>query len=300
MRHILIILAMTAFAAQKAVAQQWHCAWIAHPTAADTTQVWFRRSYENASLSREAYIDIASTGFFTLYVNGRNVSTDILTPLRQQGDATPRSMTFDVKRFLRRGENTIAVWYSPSSAHKDLRQLSLNFYGTDSEGEPFSFLSDGSWLCREANMTLTTDGGEMQDATLYNMKWNTADFDLVLWLPAMETEGTAGESIMADRWQEGGSRTVSVMQPRYFDVTDEGVLYDFAPGFYGFVRVTLRDCKRGQRISINGLRYTCNGDMDEQAFGRFAPTFCRKVLIKGDEDFSREQVQSVEAIAIAP
>ena len=90
------------------------------------------------------------------------------------------------------------------------------------------------------------------------------------------------------------------MQPRFFDLTDNGVLYDFTPGFYGFTRVTLRDCKRGQRISINGLQYTCNGEMDEQAFGRFAPGFCRKVLISGDRNFKKEQIQNVEAIAIEP
>lgn len=90
------------------------------------------------------------------------------------------------------------------------------------------------------------------------------------------------------------------MQPRFFDLTDNGVLYDFTPGFYGFTRVTLRDCKRGQHISINGLQYTCNGEMDEQAFGRFVPGFYRKVLISGDRNFKKEQIQNVEAIAIEP
>lgn len=293
-------MALLAGIAQEAAAQQWDCSWIAHPAASDTAQVWFRRTYNADGKPREAYIDIASTGYFTLYVNGRNVSTAVLTPLRQRHDTAPLGMTFRVTRFMRHGENTIAVWYSPAVAHKDARQVSVCCYGNDSEGKPFIHRSDASWLCREANMTLTADGGETQDATSRNGRWNTADFDLACWLSAKETEGNSHGSVTADRWRQHSARTARIMQPNSFDITDDGVLYDFTPGFYGFTRVTLRNCKRGQRISINGLQYTCNGNMDEQAFGRFAPVFCRKVLITGDRNFKREQVQNVEAIAIEP
>jgi hypothetical protein len=299
-KQILFILVLVVATTLDAAAQQWDCSWITHPAASDTTQVWFRRTYTSNRLPQEAFVSVASTGYFTLYVNGRNVSTDILMPLRKPADTTPRSMTFCVTRFLRRGKNTIAVWYSPACRHADARQLSVCYYGNDSDGEPFAHRSDASWLCREANMTLTTDGGETQDATLYNKKWNINNFDLACWLPAKEAEGNDDEYVATDPWQQHATQTTNVMSARYFDITDEGVLYDFAPGFYGFVRVTLRNCKRGEHISINGLQYTCNGEQDEQAFGRFAPSFCRKVLISGDENFDKEQVQNVEAISIAP
>lgn len=300
MRRLLFILILLTGAALDAAAQQWDCSWIAHPAASDTTQVWFRRTYSSDGRPHEAFIDIASTGYFTLYVNGRNVSTAALTPLRRHNDTTPRGMTFRVTRFMRSGENTIAVWYSPAVAHKDMRQVSLCYYGNDGDGKPFAHRSDASWLCHEADMSLTASGGETKDATFYNGRWNIAEFDLACWLPAKETEGNSNESVTADRWQQNATRTARIMQPRFFDLTDNGVLYDFTPGFYGFTRVTLRDCKRGQRISINGLQYTCNGEMDEQAFGRFAPGFCRKVLISGDRNFKKEQIQNVEAIAIEP
>ena len=300
MRRILIITALLIGALNGTAAQQWDCHWVASPTACDTTQVWFRRTYTAAERPLEAYITVASTGYFTLYVNGRNVSTDIITPLRQQADTTARAMTFCVTRFTRSTDNTIAVWYSPATPHKDTRQLSVCYYGRQADGTPFTHYSDGAWLCREASMSLTSNGGEDQDATRHDTQWNTDGTPMALWTHAVETQGRPGESVTAMPWGQRATRITRIMQPRYFDTEDGAVAYDFTPGFYGLVRVTLRGCSRGQRISINGMHYTCTGDMDEQAFARFVPGFWRKVLISGDTFFDPEQIQSVEAMAVAP
>lgn len=298
--RILIMIVSLAYSSQNISAQQWDCHWIAHPTACDTTQVWFSRTYTDTERPREAFITIASTGYFTLYVNGRNVSTDILTPTRQQGDTAARAMTFCVTRFTRNTDNTIAVWYSPTTPHKDKRQLSMCYYGKRNDGTPFVYNTDASWMCREASMSLATDGGENQNATTHEARWNTGNIELAQWIHAEEAEGRPDESVTAAAWPQHGTRITKTITPRYFDTENDSVLYDFAPGFYGLIRVTLRGCTSGQHININGLHYTCTGDMDEQAFGRFVPGFWRKVLISGDKYFNPEQIQSVEAIAIAP
>ena len=64
------------------------------------------------------------------------------------------------------------------------------------------------------------------------------------------------------------------------------------------IRVTLRGCRRGERIRIGNLQYVCTGEMDEQAFTRFSPTDQNTVTISGDRHFCCEQVQEVESICL--
>ena len=74
------------------------------------------------------------------------------------------------------------------------------------------------------------------------------------------------------------------------------VTYAFPHAFMGFVRVTIRDARPGETIFINGMRYICNGTIDEQAIGRFAMLPWRSVTITGDRRFKPEQVQNVEGL----
>lgn len=298
MKHILltIILASTALAA---AAQQFGCSWIALEGADSTSQVWFRRTYVSESRPRQAFITIASTGYFTLYVNGRNVSRAVRTPSRMPNDTTARSMTFCIDRFLRPDTNTVAVWYSPTFPRIERRQLSVCIHGTSQSGSPFAQWSDGSWQCRKASMSLTAGGGEEQHATATAPQWWKAYTETALWQPAVEVEGHANESCAHSQWPEQGTMATHIMPPRYFDIEPDGVAYDFGQGFHGIVRVTLRDCTPGESIDVDGLHYTCSGENDEQAFRRFTSTFRRKVLIRGSREFRPEQIQSVEAIETA-
>lgn len=91
-------------------------------------------------------------------------------------------------------------------------------------------------------------------------------------------------------------RVRQILSPRFFDRTDRSITYDFSPGFYGFVRVTLRGCQRGEQIYINGMEYICSGEMDEQAYCRFTARYMRRITITGDRHFNPEQVQEVEAV----
>lgn len=298
MKHILLILIL-ASTALGAAAQQFGCSWIALGSADSASQVWFRRTYVSASRPRQAFITIASTGFFTLYVNGRNVSRAVRTPSRAATDTLARSMTFRIDRFLRPDTNTIAVWYSPTFPRIERRQISVCLHGTYASGSTFAHWSDGSWQCRRANMSLTGGGGECQQAADSSMPWWKAGTEAALWQAASEEEGRQGESVASCPWGAQGSVATHIMAPRYFDTEPGGVAYDFAPGFRGIVRITLRGCTPGEHINVDGLKYTCSGDNDEQAFRRFTTTFRRKVLVSGDSRFSPEQIQSVEAVEIA-
>ena len=197
--HILILFIASAAtaAASTATTGDFDCRWLSHPTPDDTSHVWFSRTIVTSKkdMPRAAYIRVATTGRFVLYVNGRNVSTALFTPDRQKGDTAVAAIAYDVQRFLRTDTNTIALLYCPSMRTR--RQVSVSFYGIAADSSHFAvsgtdrpcFALNGNagWLCRHADTWQTHDGGEAMNRNLYPYRWTDANQPLALWLAVEET-----------------------------------------------------------------------------------------------------------------
>lgn len=194
---ILFIASAATAAASTATAGDFDCRWLSHPTPDDTSHVWFSRTIVTSEkdMPRAAYIRVATTGRFVLYVNGRNVSTALFTPDRQKGDTAVAAIAYDVQRFLRTDTNTIALLYCPSMRTR--RQMSVCFYGIAADSSHFavigtdrpSFALNGNagWLCRHADTWQTHDGGEAMNRNLYPYRWTDANQPLALWQAVEET-----------------------------------------------------------------------------------------------------------------
>lgn len=189
--------AVATSAAQAATIGDFDCRWLSHPTPDDTSHVWFSRTIVTSEkdMPRAAYIRVATTGRFVLYVNGRNVSTALFTPDRQKGDTAVATIAYDVQRFLRTDTNTIALLYCPSMRTR--RQVSVCFYGIAADSSHFAvsgtdrpcFALNGNagWLCRHADTWQTHDGGEAMNRNLYPYRWTDANQPLALWQAVEET-----------------------------------------------------------------------------------------------------------------
>ena len=194
---MLFIASAATAAASTATAGDFDCRWMSHPTPDDTSHVWFSRTIVTSEkdMPRAAYIRVATTGRFVLYVNGRNVSTALFTPDRQKGDTAVAAIAYDVQRFLRTDTNTIALLYCPSM--RTHRQVSVCFYGIAADSSHFavsgtdrpSFALNGNagWLCRHADTWQTHDGGEAMNRNLYPYRWTDANQPLALWQAVEET-----------------------------------------------------------------------------------------------------------------
>lgn len=298
---------------QTATASAFGCRWMTHPVPDDSSHVWFRRTFtapqqRAAALPRTAYISVASTGRFVLYVNGRNVSTALYAPERTEGDTTAVAITYDVKRFLRPDTNTIALLYCPSTTTR--RQISVTYYGTAADNTPFATQGADGWLCRHADTRLTPEGGEAVNRGTYPFRWTDTDQPLALWLAAEEHTtahadtltdyGTTAEDICGysplhtNPLVDNAPHITSVQQPLYTERSKDTLTVHLAPARRHLVRVTLRGCRQGEQIRIGTLLYTCTGEMDEQAFARFTTTAENTITISGDRHFDTEQVQDIE------
>ena len=366
---ILFIASAATAAASTATAGDFDCRWLSHPTPDDTSHVWFSRTIVTSEkdMPRAAYIRVATTGRFVLYVNGRNVSTALFTPDRQKGDTAVAAIAYDVQRFLRTDTNTIALLYCPSM--RTHRQVSVCFYGIAADSSHFavsgtdrpSFALNGNagWLCRHADTWQTHDGGEAMNRNLYPYRWTDANQPLALWQAVKETstpqplttttphhlntptsqhlnttpphhltttpphhnttptlqhistsqhnnistpissEDICGYNpLRINPLVDNAARISRIYTPLLTEQSGDTLTVHLVPNRRHLIRVTLRGCRRGERIRIGNLQYVCTGEMDEQAFTRFSPTDQNTVTISGDRHFCCEQVQEVESICL--
>lgn len=326
---ILFIASAATAAASTATAGDFGCRWMSHPAPDDTSHVWFRRTLviEEQDMPRTAYIHVATTGRFVLYVNGRNVSTALFTPDRTPSDTTVMAISYDVRRFLRPDSNTIALLYCPSTRTR--RQVSISFYGIAADSSHFATNDTDGWLCRHADTWQTHDGGEAMNRNTYPYRWTDTDQPLALWqaveqistsqhlnlstphhhnttppqhlntLPLLSAEDICGYSpVHINPLVDNAAHMRRIYTPLFTEQSTDTLIVHLVPNERHLIRVTLRGCRRGERISIGNLHYVCTGEIDEQAFARFTPTSSNTIIITGDSHFRSEQVQEVENICL--
>lgn len=334
---ILFIASGATAAASTATAGDFGCRWMSHPAPDDTSHVWFRRTLvtEEQDMPRTAYIHVATTGRFVLYVNGRNVSTALFTPDRTPNDTTVMAISYDVRRFLRPDSNTIALLYCPSTRTR--RQVSVSFYGIAADSSHFATNDTDGWLCRHADTWQTHDGGEAMNRNTYPYRWTDTDQPLALWqaveqtstpqpintsppqhhttstshhhnttppqhlntLPLLSAEDICGYSpVRINPLVDNAAHMRRIYTPLFTEQSADTLIVHLVPNERHLIRVTLRGCRRGERTSIGNLHYVCTGEIDEQAFARFTPTSSNTIIITGDSHFRSEQVQEVESICL--
>lgn len=326
---ILFIASAATAAASTATAGDFGCRWMSHPAPDDTSHVWFRRTLviEKQDMPRTAYIHVATTGRFVLYVNGRNVSTALFTPDRTPNDTTVMAISYDVRRFLRPDSNTIALLYCPSTRTR--RQVSVSFYGIAADSSHFATNDTDGWLCRHADTWQTHDSGEAMNRNTYPYRWTDTDQPLALWqaveqistsqhlnlstshhhnttppqhlntLPLLSAEDICGYSpVRINPLVDNAAHMRRIYAPLFTEQSADTLIVHLVPNERHLIRVTLRGCRRGERISIGNLHYVCTGEIDEQAFARFTPTSSNTIIITGDSHFRSEQVQEVESICL--
>lgn len=324
--HILILFAASL---ATATAGDFGCRWMSHPAPDDTSHVWFRHTLvtEEQDIPRTAYIHVATTGRFVLYVNGRNVSTALFTPDRTPNDTTVMAISYDVRRFLRPDSNTIALLYCPSTRTR--RQVSVSFYGIAADSSHFATNDTDGWLCRHADTWQTHDGGEAMNRNTYPYRWTDTDQPLALWqaveqistsqhlnlstphhhnttppqhlntLPLLSAEDICGYSpVHINPLVDNAAHMRRIYTPLFTEQSTDTLIVHLVPNERHLIRVTLRDCRRSEHISIGNLNYVCTGEIDEQAFARFTPTSSNTIIITGDSHFRSEQVQEVESICL--
>lgn len=288
-------------------AQEFGTHWISYPLPNDSSEVWFRKRYMMQQLPIQAQITLASTGFYKLFINERNVTGS--TKFDGIKDSVLLSRTFDVTHYLRKGENIIAVWYAPQGKPSYGKQLSLEFYGWNQDSIPFYHKADGKWLCRQLK-DCSNGENERFDGRTNTQIWKSEEFQSKGWVHP--TGSIAIDSICNDtsiprnhlalkenKVIKAENKVYNVLAPVYTFTDSTGYNIDFGRPFRGTIRLTLREAHHGDKLYINGYQYICNGELDEQAFFRFKYQNRRIYTITWSERFKRNDIVNIEGLEIS-
>jgi alpha-L-rhamnosidase len=224
---------------------------------------YLRRDFTVAKKIRRATAYVCGLGLFELYLNGRKVSDDVLSPALSEYDKRAFYQTFDVTDQLKQGDNAIGVilgngrYFAPrvnvpiatrSFGYPKLL-LQLNIEYTD--GTTTQIFSDGSWK-------LTTDGpiranneydGEEYDARREMPGWCQPQFDDSHWWP-VELVKPASPVLSAQISEP--IRVVDTLRPVALTHPKPGVyVFDLGQNIAGWCRLKVS----GPRGTVVKLRH---------------------------------------------
>lgn len=311
--------------------------WISQPGGDSCHDVWFSHSYYFDELPDEAYIEITTAGWAEIFVNGRNISNALLWPSVDSTAEAAVCTGFDIGRFMCQGVNRIAVDYAPKrsgcsgceqcsasrfgllmaadscpgepvdtlchykqSATQPKGQIALRFYGVYPDSTEFESRTDSTWQCHDGRRTLTDDQGELIDSRKAEYRMGRlSSSDIAGWTAAIITPIAPADTIIRTGVSASGLFLENIIEPTFGGSENGCLIYNFGKkGFVGLLRLTLRDCQRGQMIQAGKLRYICSGDIDEQAYSKFTPQPIPSVGISGSHDFSRSNIYMIEGVEL--
>lgn len=276
-------------------AQEWSTHWISYPLPNDSSEVFFCHTYLSSHKPQQAFLSFASSGRLRIFVNERNISRDIV--FNNPDTSVVTLQTYEVTNYLRTDSNIIAVWYAPEKDSNMSKQLSLEYYGTDDKGKDFYHKADGTWFCKRVEGCYVKEQNEWFDARQYDNNWKATDGDRSNWLhPLGAFSSTKIQKTSSAPYLNKNYKLKNLLYPICTSVQKNEQTYDFGRVFEGTPRATIRDAHKGCVIEMDGLTYTCNGEMDEQAFRRFTSSSCSRLSIRADQNFKKEQITNVEGL----
>jgi alpha-L-rhamnosidase len=264
---------------------EWDAAaWIRHPDAPRVKHIWFRKNLKIDAISDAALIHVASMGYHELYINGQKADDRVLAPALTNFDKRLFYITYDLSKLLKKGNNTIGIWFASGWASYDCFSqtpaLRVRFDGKDVDGNAITFFSDSTWRCTLSNSEDTHhersanyNGGEIVDARSFIPDWNSPSFDDSQWAHAAVTKDNHSVELAAHDIEL--SRIIEVIDAQQITNAGESVYkIDFGKNFTGWLNIKFHGLSAGDTVIIGSAD-------DEKAFDDFS---IRNIFISSGKD----------------
>jgi hypothetical protein len=170
----------------------------------------FRHGFTLAAAPVSATLRISGLGQYEAHINGSNITSAVLTPGWTLYTKHVLFNTYDVTRFLKRGDNAIGVllgngmynvqpdpgrynkFENSFGPPKLVAELTVHFAGLPD----LTIASNSTWKTAPGPITFSHPyGGEDFDARLEPSGWDTPRFDDSAWSRAVAVEGPGGALI---------------------------------------------------------------------------------------------------------
>ncbi|WP_445733956.1 family 78 glycoside hydrolase catalytic domain [Mariniflexile sp.] len=250
----------------------WQARWIGLPTAkdADTSDrgsiihkpQYLRKDFEIPENIASARLYVTAKGVFDAWINGEDVSNDVMPPGWTPYQKRIETITYDVTHFVNSGKNTLAFelapgWYAgrlgwskeywkTSSSPKILSQLEI----TLKDGSKKVIISDDSWKA-------TNNGpirfSEIYDGEIYNAnyeipKWNKPNYDDSAWQQVL-VENIDTDVRLEPKRHHPVKQKLTLQPKTIIGQADASVIFDLGQNMVGVPLVKV-PVKKGDTLKI--------------------------------------------------
>jgi hypothetical protein len=269
---------------------------------------WLRKTVTLEKAPATATVYVCALGYYELYVNGKKVGDDVLSPAVSDYGKRGLYVTYDIAKHLVPGKNCIGLWLGRGWSLGVLKnagtvgpmvkaEVDLAFDGTP----PRSIVTDATWKARPSHITPLgrgtsgSYGGELVEAEKEIANWSAADYDDSAWRAAAihhpPTPVIAAQMMEPNRMLD--EVHLAAVQP-----IDGGYLLDMGRAYTGWFQLALPDdVKPGTKVTMefadkrlaNGSYqtygqqnvYVARGGGGERFRNRFNYVAFRYALVKG-------------------
>ena len=235
----------------------------------------FRRTVEISKSLVTARLYVTALGSYRIYLNGKRVSGDVLTPDFTDYRKRVFYQTYDVTEYFSRGKNQISAllgdgWYeSPltwSGTHffplpvRFCAQLELNYSDHSRE----QVMTDNSWKVSSSPILQSQIyGGETYDARLEEAGWQQAEFDDSRWSRAAEADAPA---VAVSSQLSSPARVIERLRPKSVNsLPNGGFVFDMGQNMVGWAALKVEGpagtkihLRFAERLNPDGTIYTAN------------------------------------------
>lgn len=269
---------------------------------------WLRKTVTLEKVPATATAYVCALGYFELYVNGRKVSDDVLTPAVSDYGKRGLYLTYDITKRLVKGKNCIGLWLGRGWSVGALKKagtvgpmVKAEFDLTFDGSAPLTIATDATWKARPSHITPLgrgtsgSYGGEMVEAEKEVPNWSAADDDGSGWRSAAIHHPPT--PVIAAQMMEP-NRALDEIHLASVKPLGDGFLLDMGRNYTGWFELALPDdVKRGTQIrmefadkqlangkfQVYGQRsvYVARGGGGERFHNRFNYAAFRYALVKG-------------------
>lgn len=132
--------------------------WISVKEETEERAIIFYRSFDIKNLDEKVELDITTIGIYRVFINGKLISNRLLSPGLTSYPYRLMYQTYDISKFLLKGENKIEVYVAPGWASGHYGISHIHFWIGDKvelnlemrQGKKTLFISDESFKAKES------------------------------------------------------------------------------------------------------------------------------------------------------
>jgi alpha-L-rhamnosidase len=263
-------------------ASDWRSKWIGERRPDSTAEgtplpfPWLRKTFDVRQKPKRAVAHVNPLGYYELYINGRKVDDDVLSPAVSDYSKRNLYVAHEVADYLVPGKNVVALWLGrgwyvkghPGVIHDGplvRAQIDISF----SDGGTAQVVTDETWKFRESPITplgrgtaFGDYGGERHDMRLELPKWNQLDLDDSGWQSAAVFDPP--QVVTAAQMVEPNRLVETIKATRVEAYPQGGWVVDMGRAFTGWLEIKLPAIPSG---SVVKLEYSDQMEPDKPASG---------------------------------